>query len=353
MEYIVPGICGIAFGIFAEKGRVHEPMMIRGQMNFQYNVMMKMFLGALFSGMAIMSILSVAPRRWKSQLSDARNAYHQCLSGKGLSSFVLGGALLGSGMTIAGACPGMVLVQVGSFTDNALYTLAGGFLGVLLYTILEPSIRELFKPSGFYQHKQLDSGGSYLSTALPLATIIACAVAGLEVYRPWTADVGISSGSFFWTAKAWPPYISGVLIGALQAPLILSVSDTLSGSGGYCTVLSQLLLTDRLRNAFPYLAKYKSGLDNWWQVMYITGAVIGSYLSAQASGSLGQGSPVTLVQALVGGGLMTFGARMAGGCTSGHGLSGCSLLLVDSFITTAAMFGGAMATYAGMMQGFI
>ena len=41
----------------------------------------------------------------------------------------------------------------------------------------------------------------------------------------------------------------------------------------------------------------------------------GAWLSANTSGSLGQGSPVTEWQALVGGAMMIFGARLAGGCT--------------------------------------
>ena len=37
----------------------------------------------------------------------------------------------------------MVLVQVGSYTHNALYTLAGGLCGVVLYSLLEPTVTAL------------------------------------------------------------------------------------------------------------------------------------------------------------------------------------------------------------------
>jgi uncharacterized membrane protein YedE/YeeE len=40
---------------------------------------------------------------------------------------------------------------------------------------------------------------------------------------------------------------------------------------------------------------------------------------------------------------MVFGARIAGGCTSGHGISGMSLLSVASIISVCAMFGGGIA----------
>lgn len=47
---------------------------------------------------------------------------------------------------------------------------------------------------------------------------------------------------------------------------------------------------------------------------------------------------------LCGGMLVGFGTRMAGGCTSGHGLSGCSRLQPGSLVGTAAFFGTAVAT---------
>ena len=55
------------------------------------------------------------------------------------------------------------------------------------------------------------------------------------------------------------------------------------------------------------------------------------------------GGAISLL-ALVGGGfLVGFGTRMAGGCTSGHGLSGCSRLQPASLVATASFFGTAVA----------
>lgn len=47
---------------------------------------------------------------------------------------------------------------------------------------------------------------------------------------------------------------------------------------------------------------------------------------------------------LFGGFLVGFGTRMSGGCTSGHGLSGCSRLQPGSLVGTAAFFGTAVVT---------
>jgi uncharacterized membrane protein YedE/YeeE len=46
----------------------------------------------------------------------------------------------------------------------------------------------------------------------------------------------------------------------------------------------------------------------------------------------------------LGGGLMAFGARMADGCTSGHGISGAMQLSVGSWIALLGFFGGGVAT---------
>lgn len=52
---------------------------------------------------------------------------------------------------------------------------------------------------------------------------------------------------------------------------------------------------------------------------------------------------ITWLMLLLGGGLVGFGTQMAGGCTSGHGLSGASRLVPASLIATAAFFGTAVA----------
>ena len=41
---------------------------------------------------------------------------------------------------------------------------------------------------------------------------------------------------------------------------------------------------------------------------------------------------------------MIFGARLAGGCTSGHGISGMSTFSISSIITVMAMLSGGILT---------
>ena len=48
--------------------------------------------------------------------------------------------------------------------------------------------------------------------------------------------------------------------------------------------------------------------------------------------------------AFAGGFIMVLGARIADGCTTGHGISGVAQLAVGSMVAVAAMFVGAIAT---------
>jgi hypothetical protein len=54
-------------------------------------------------------------------------------------------------------------------------------------------------------------------------------------------------------------------------------------------------------------------------------------------------NPTTMIVVLfVGGLLVGFGTRLAGGCSSGHGLSGCGRLRPVSILATAVFFGAAV-----------
>ena len=55
-------------------------------------------------------------------------------------------------------------------------------------------------------------------------------------------------------------------------------------------------------------------------------------------------SALRFPMAFVGGFLMLLGARIADGCTSGHGISGIAQLSIGSFIAVAAMFAGGIGT---------
>jgi uncharacterized membrane protein YedE/YeeE len=60
---------------------------------------------------------------------------------------------------------------------------------------------------------------------------------------------------------------------------------------------------------------------------------------------------VAALALLLGGVIVGIGTRMAGGCTSGHGLSGCSRLQIGSLVSTATFMASAVAM-TFLLRGF-
>ena len=156
--------------------------------------------------------------------------------------------------------------------------------------------------------------------------------------------------------KSWSPYVAGVLIGLLQIPAFLLINTALGTSSSYVTLSGTLAsLFDPGITQVEYVAKHLSGAKNWWQVATVIGITIGAFLSSRFSGTRRSGvSPVwtrvlgtsslgvRLLLAFSSGFLLLLGARIADGCTSGHGISGMAQLAVSSFVTVACMFAGGM-----------
>ncbi|OAH10227.1 YeeE/YedE family protein [Streptomyces jeddahensis] len=93
------------------------------------------------------------------------------------------------------------------------------------------------------------------------------------------------------------------------------------------------------------------------QAALLVSIFIGGWIAAVTSGrfqlrfDMGPGfrnlvtaNPTVMIALLfVGGVLVGFGTRLAGGCSSGHGLSGCGRLRPVSIVATAVFFGTAVA----------
>ena len=92
--------------------------------------------------------------------------------------------------------------------------------------------------------------------------------------------------------------------------------------------------------------------------MFVVGILIGAFIAASTSGSFrfqtvpdmwqerfGDNAIKRGAVAFVGGTIAMFGARLADGCPSGHGLSGSIQLAVSGFVALACFFiGGIIVT---------
>ena len=104
---------------------------------------------------------------------------------------VVGGLLLGAGISLSGACPGTTLAQIGAGYRDALFTLVGGLLGAVTYSYAQPALANTFlRQSG---PKLIFSdlvGVPYWIAALVLAAVIVAILVGLEIWSPWHNELG-------------------------------------------------------------------------------------------------------------------------------------------------------------------
>jgi hypothetical protein len=348
---VVAMLMGLVFGVCFEKSNVYLPANIQGQFVFSRWIMLKMFMAAVGSGAMVLSALSVLN---PAACTLARDEFYCCCNRGVWTAGLTGGYILGVGMAVGGACPGMVLSQIGTGVPGCGWTVAGGLSGSVLYGVLEPTLRPFIYERGLISTASLDKvfpRAGY--TALSLALGLGCVAVSLclEVAVDWRTEADVATCSNALNCP-WPPSSAGALIGLLQAPAVLVLGDTLGSSTAYMTAVSWLFAGEGARVRFPYFSKFTGRtVANTWQVLYVLLVVAGSYLSASATngGGYGLGQGVSTASAVSGGLLMIFGARMAGGCTSGHGLSGMAVLSMLSFAVVPAMFGGGI-TAAFIMQ---
>jgi len=173
---------------------------------------------------------------------------------------------------------------------------------------------------------------------------------GLSPHCPWRKT------SCAIRRSAWSPYLAGIVIGLLQIPAFWLVGTALGASSSFVTAAAHIAaIFDPTALDNAYFAKYADTGKYWWQSALVIGIALGAFASARLSKTKrGSMSPVwakatgiksfggRAVMAFGGGFVMLVGARIAGGCTSGHGISGMAQLSIGSFIAVAAMFAGGI-----------
>jgi uncharacterized membrane protein YedE/YeeE len=134
----------------------------------------------------------------------------------------------------------------------------------------------------------------------------------------------------------------------------IATSTSFAQTGG----MIENIITGGKADKRPYYKKIKLKIS--WQWMLVVGVVLGSFLSAIISGdfqvgvwvpslwasAFGDSAVLRVFVALAGGVILGFGARFAGGCTSGHGISGTLQLAVSSWVSAISFFiGGIIAAH--------
>ena len=234
------------------------------------------------------------------------------------SGNLIGGALVGVGMALSGACPGTVQVQLAQGIPSAKLTAAGAVLGAKAYVKIEHLLAhtpECADTPDFVARKTTISEAARLPE---LVVYVLFGVAIAAVLRFSQTETTSSSVS---------PVFGGLLIGSAQAVSLLLSSSPLGAS----MVYEQL--TRKIMQAFQ--GDWTSLALPDRSINFSLGVIAGSTALMQRSSAPGYFSADTsipAVHAFVGGVVMAFGARLAGGCTSGHGLSGLSAMSFSSLV---------------------
>lgn len=162
--------------------------------------------------------------------------------------------------------------------------------------------------------------------------------------------------SLDYPGPAWSPYLVGFLIGVLSWLTLLLSKDTLGASSSYGAISGALgkLFAKRHTLSLPYFKDNPPKVS--WGLMLFIGIIPGAFIAAYTGDELtGRWLPamwearfgadshgLRAVTAVSGGVLMAIGARLAGGCTSGHGISGTLQLSVGSWIAAIGFFLGGI-----------
>lgn len=158
----------------------------------------------------------------------------------------------------------------------------------------------------------------------------------------------------------WSPFISGALLALLSLCSFYFFGEMLGTSRTFVRIAAAFwnVVDPQHLQENPY---YRGYLENnvWinWQFALVVGVFIGSYLA----GNLFHKSPVVHVPAIwknsfgdsrwkrylgafLGGVTILIGARFAGGCTSGHGISGGMQLATTGWLFMMGLFGAGIPT---------
>jgi uncharacterized protein len=120
---------------------------------------------------------------------------------------------------------------------------------------------------------------------------------------------------------------------------------------GLCVVALRWLLNERLgaTGAWSDVVEHRLGIGTrgWLLIGLVVGGFVFGLFGAGFDGygwltDTFPGWAVVLIL-IASGGLIGYGAKLAGGCTSGNGLSGNAVLSPASLVATATFFGTAIA----------
>ncbi|SDN46026.1 hypothetical protein SAMN04488516_102201 [Desulfonauticus submarinus] len=153
----------------------------------------------------------------------------------------------------------------------------------------------------------------------------------------------------------WSPYIAGALSGVLLVVSVWLVGKFFGASTSFVRIAG-LIEKSFAPSHVASLAYFQAKTPKIeWQVMFVFGIFLGSLIASLSSKTFKISFVPTMwenkfgfnplkrgIVAFLGGIIAMIGVRMAGGCPSGHGLSGVAQLSAGSILALCCFFIGGL-----------
>jgi uncharacterized membrane protein YedE/YeeE len=162
----------------------------------------------------------------------------------------------------------------------------------------------------------------------------------------------------FYQKDRWSPYLVGLSIGLLLL-FLLMLKKQLGASGGITQIaglISYLLFPEYTINSSYFQVQLKDHIIFNYRLVSIIGLFLGAFTASYLNKekvppkntlwtlNFGNQAIRRNITIFIGGILLIFGARLAGGCTSGHAISGGGQLATTSFVFMIFVFATAIPT---------
>ena len=326
---IVIFVFGALFGGILQYANLNRFNVISGQAFLSNNTVAKTILVALGLGAILLNI----------EIGAGLAVYH--VKPFLLGGIVLGGLIFGAGMAILGYCPGTLVVSLGEGSLDALVGIVGGLFGGLVFTLLLPSIHAILGPD--LGNISLHS----LTGEIPILFYVLLFIIGiLFIYFAFFINKLEKGKNMKWL-------YAGIAFAVLNGIVFLSSTTNRPIGASTCFPYLGDLLTGATEN--KYYDKIQTPGN--WEFIFLSGAfvvaLITSLIKKEFKFTLiysnwkerkGGSNMKRIVWAFIGGFVLIFGARMAGGCTSGHIISGGMQLAISSLVFGAFVFIGLLIT---------
>lgn len=276
-------------------------------------------------------------------------------------SYLVGGALFGYGMILAGGCPQRCLVKAGQGNLKAAATLVIVAIAALM------TLRGAFAP---LRVNFLDAVGMTLAGPQDLGGLLGRTLSVSPTALRWALAAALAATVFVlaWRVRARmdrAQWVGGVVVG-----LLVGASFFLTGSIGFLaehpeTLEPAWLGTQSKRpEALSFSAPMGHALDllTLWSdkstvatfgVMLSLGVLLGAFATAKARGDFRLESfrtPREVGEHFTGAVLMGFGGVTALGCSVGNGVTGLAMLSAGSALAVAGISGGAWLALARQLR---